>query len=230
MRVFFIVFIFISAIAMYPKIVSLYLTSSLPVSASGSSIVADSEKIYKKIRYLVEDDDSPPVTPAGLAKKIDKTNKTKQTKKIIQSGGDDDYGEGDDDYIPTVVVNTKRIGIQHKSVASKIYKKSTPSVSKKINYKSKYKNGNYKGIAANAYYGYVQVEAVVRNGKISHIKILRSPNNSQNSVYLNSQALPYLKQEMIQKQNGKVDVVSGATYTSMAFIQSAKSALSKALN
>lgn len=93
-----------------------------------------------------------------------------------------------------------------------------------------YKDGEYKGDMSDAYYGYVQVEIIIREGKISDIKFLKFPNSNQNSVYLSSRALPYLKQEVVQSQSVNVDVVSGATYTSLAFMQSTESAFLKALN
>jgi len=40
--------------------------------------------------------------------------------------------------------------------------------------------------------------------------------------------MPSLKQEAIQTQSAQVDIVSGATQTSQAFIQSLASALTKA--
>jgi len=54
------------------------------------------------------------------------------------------------------------------------------------------------------------------------------PNDRRESVDINSQAMPYLKQEAIQAQTAQVDGVSGATDTSQAFIQSLGSALKQA--
>jgi uncharacterized protein with FMN-binding domain len=47
------------------------------------------------------------------------------------------------------------------------------------------------------------------------------------SQYIMSQALPILRQEFLQAQSPRVQMVSGATYTSQAFEQSLQSALSK---
>jgi len=91
-----------------------------------------------------------------------------------------------------------------------------------------YKNGTYTGGVADAYYGNVQVEAIVNGGKLADVQFLQYPNTHSTSVYINSQAMPYLKQEAIQAQNASVDIVSGATYTSMAFQQSLASALTQA--
>jgi len=93
-----------------------------------------------------------------------------------------------------------------------------------------YKDGAYKGATKDAYYGYVQVKVIIQNNKIVDIKFLKFPSNNRNSLYLSNISLPSLKKEVIQAQNEKVDVISGATYTSLAFIKSTKSALLKALN
>jgi uncharacterized protein with FMN-binding domain len=48
------------------------------------------------------------------------------------------------------------------------------------------------------------------------------------SQFIMSQALPILRQEFLAAQSARIHMVSGATYTSEAFIQSLQSALLKA--
>lgn len=91
-----------------------------------------------------------------------------------------------------------------------------------------YKDGSYSGSAADAYYGEVQVRATVNGGKITNVKFLQYPDTHSTSVYINQQAMPYLQQEAVKAQSAHVNIVSGATYTSQAFIQSLSSALSQA--
>jgi uncharacterized protein with FMN-binding domain len=91
-----------------------------------------------------------------------------------------------------------------------------------------YKDGQYTGSSADAYYGFIQVLAVISNGKLTDVRFLQYPNDRPNSVEINSQAMPYLKQEALQAQSANVNIVSGATDTSQAFIQSLSSALEKA--
>lgn len=91
-----------------------------------------------------------------------------------------------------------------------------------------YKDGSYTGDAADAYYGLIQVKAVIQGGKITDVQFLQYPNDRQNSIEINTQAMPYLKQEAIQAQSSSVDIVSGATDSSQAFIESLGSALSQA--
>lgn len=91
-----------------------------------------------------------------------------------------------------------------------------------------YKDGSYTGSVADAYYGNVQVKATISGGKITGVTFLQYPNTHSTSVYINQQAMPYLQQEAIKAQSSTVNVISGATYTSQAFIQSLSSALSQA--
>ncbi len=93
---------------------------------------------------------------------------------------------------------------------------------------SGYKDGAYIGDTVDAYYGYVQIQATISGGRIADVRFLQYPNDRETSIYINSQAMPILKQEAIQAQSANVDIVSGATDTSQAFIQSLQSALNRA--
>jgi uncharacterized protein with FMN-binding domain len=93
-----------------------------------------------------------------------------------------------------------------------------------------YADGSYTGNAADAYYGTVQVKAVIQNGALANVQFLQYPNDRNTSRYINSQAMPQLQQEAIQIQSANVDIVSGATFTSQAFQQSLGSALAQAKN
>lgn len=91
-----------------------------------------------------------------------------------------------------------------------------------------YKNGTYTGSAADAFYGYIQVQAVISGGRITDVVFLQYPSDRSTSISINTQAMPYLKQEALAAQSAQVDIVSGATDSSMAFQQSLASALSQA--
>jgi uncharacterized protein with FMN-binding domain len=91
-----------------------------------------------------------------------------------------------------------------------------------------YKDGTYTGSITNAYYGNVQVSATIQSSKISAVNFLQYPHDNPNSVYVNTTAIPYLKQEAIQAQSSNVNIITGATLTSNAFIQSLANALSQA--
>lgn len=94
--------------------------------------------------------------------------------------------------------------------------------------RGQYRNGIFTGSVADAYYGYVQVRATVKSGRISDVQFLQYPNDRSTSREINSQAVPYLTAEAIQAQNANVDIVSGATQTSLAFRESLGSALTQA--
>jgi uncharacterized protein with FMN-binding domain len=91
-----------------------------------------------------------------------------------------------------------------------------------------YKDGQYDGRIADAYYGNVQVRAIIQGGKLTDVQFLSYPNDRNQSIEINSHALPILKSEAIKAQSAQVDIVSGATNTSNAFINSLSSALSQA--
>ncbi len=91
-----------------------------------------------------------------------------------------------------------------------------------------YVNGSYTGSVADAYYGVVQVKAIVQGGKLTDVQFLQLPDTHMNSVFINSHAMPLLTQEALQVQSAAVDGVSGATFTSEAFKQSLTAALVQA--
>ena len=93
---------------------------------------------------------------------------------------------------------------------------------------SLYKDGSYTGSVADAQWGVVQVKAVIKDGKITDVQFLQYPNDRNRSIYINSYADPQLSSEAIQAQNANVDIVTGATDSSEAFIQSLSDALSRA--
>ncbi len=91
-----------------------------------------------------------------------------------------------------------------------------------------YKDGVYTGPQVNVFYGLVQVQATVQNGKLSQVQFLEYPNDRRTSVQINNIAMPYLQQEALQTQSANVDIISGATLTSEGFSMSLQSALGSA--
>ena len=105
---------------------------------------------------------------------------------------------------------------------------SSSSASNPPSTSTTYNDGTFTGDSENAFYGNVQVAAIISGGKITAVNFLQSPNENPNSIYINQQAIPALKQEAIKAQSPNVDIVTGATLTSQAFIQSLSNALTKA--
>jgi uncharacterized protein with FMN-binding domain len=91
-----------------------------------------------------------------------------------------------------------------------------------------YQDGTYTGIEADAHWGTVQVLAVISDGQISDVQFTDYPNHRSRSVEINRRAIPMLVREAMQSQQADVDIVSGATDTSEAFMQSLDSALRRA--
>ena len=103
-----------------------------------------------------------------------------------------------------------------------------PLFSRSSGSKPPYKDGTFTGITEDAYYGNVQVKTVISGGKITDVQFLNYPHDAARSLAINTFATPNLRQEAIQAQSASVDVVSGATDTSNAFMQSLVSALTQA--
>ena len=68
---------------------------------------------------------------------------------------------------------------------------------------------------------------MVENGELTEVAWLALPTDRE-SVRINNQATPILAQEAIESQSAEVDVISGATMTCEAFIESLDSALEQA--
>lgn len=105
---------------------------------------------------------------------------------------------------------------------------SGPSASSGSSGSGAYKDGSYTGSVADAQWGYIQVKAVISGGKITDVQLLQYPNERSRSIEINSYADPQLTQEAVQAQSAQVDVVTGATDSSIAFMQSLGDALSQA--
>lgn len=93
---------------------------------------------------------------------------------------------------------------------------------------SGYRDGTYTGDATDAFYGNIQIAATFHSGKLTDVQFLQYPNDRGRSIAINTYAMPILRQEAIQAQSADVDIVSGATDSSRAFMESLQSALIKA--
>ncbi len=71
----------------------------------------------------------------------------------------------------------------------------------------------------------MQVEVTVKNGKITNVTALQLPWDHQRSASISQYVEPILHDEAIQAQSANVDIVSGATYTSIGYARSLQSAL-----
>ena len=69
---------------------------------------------------------------------------------------------------------------------------------------------------------------VVTNGRITDVRALQLPSDRAQSAYISQVAGPLLRTEALQAQNARIDIISGATYTSTSYAQSLDSALQQA--
>jgi uncharacterized protein with FMN-binding domain len=83
------------------------------------------------------------------------------------------------------------------------------------------------GKVASTAYGPVQIQLITKDSKIVKVAVLVQPTNTLHDVQIGEFAFPKLISETLAAQNGKIDAVSGATYTSAGYIQSLQSALDK---
>jgi uncharacterized protein with FMN-binding domain len=84
------------------------------------------------------------------------------------------------------------------------------------------------GTAADTRWGPVQVRITVSGGKVTAVTVVEYPNSNGKDKEINAQALPILVKETLSAQSAKIDMVSGATYTSEGYLTSLQSALDQA--
>lgn len=90
------------------------------------------------------------------------------------------------------------------------------------------KNGTFTGEAAQTRYGAVEVQIVVSGGKITSVTVPEYPSENGRDQEIANFSLPQLVSETTSAQSAKIDMVSGATYTSEGYLQSLQSALDAA--
>ena len=76
-------------------------------------------------------------------------------------------------------------------------------------------------------WGPVQVKVNVQGRTIVNVSAT-APADRTRSAFINAQALPLLKAEVLKAQSPNVSIVSGATLTSTAYLKSLQGAMAKA--
>jgi hypothetical protein len=77
-------------------------------------------------------------------------------------------------------------------------------------------------------YGPVQVQVQIANGAIADVAVIAHPDQDNKSRNINASALPQLRSEVLTAQSANVHSISGATYTSTAYLQSLQAAIDTA--
>lgn len=84
------------------------------------------------------------------------------------------------------------------------------------------------GAVVQTSYGNVQVRLTVTDGNVTAAEAIAYPDRGGTDVQISNYAIPILSQEAVQAQSAKIDMVSGATFTSRGYIQSLQDALDQA--
>lgn len=94
--------------------------------------------------------------------------------------------------------------------------------------KCPYNDGAFTGGAFDAYFGNVQVTANISGGCVVSIDVPKYPTHRPRSRRISEEALPMLQEEVISVQSSRIDIISGATLTSEAYVRSLRDALKQA--
>jgi len=86
-------------------------------------------------------------------------------------------------------------------------------------------SGTFTGDVISTPYGDAQVSVVLSAGRLTDVEVVRLPDIRKQSAAMSASVEPYLERRAIAAQGAQFDVVSGATYTSLAYKQSLESAL-----
>jgi uncharacterized protein with FMN-binding domain len=81
------------------------------------------------------------------------------------------------------------------------------------------------GSVASYRYGQLSVTVTERGAQITDVEMASLNETDSRSVEIDDQAVPQLRQEVLSAQSANIDGVSGATFTSEAYVQSLQSAL-----
>jgi len=195
--------------------------------------------------------DTIPSTTQSTAGSLPPTDSTQALPDNIITNGDQYYGEDDNEYDDegegftsqqTAISSSSQTGTNANPAASGSSSSVTSTTSGSSSSTTSttaapaavtvtnalYKDGQFDGNAADAYYGLVQVRAIIQGGKLADVQFLSFPSDRNTSVRINNYAMPILKSEAIQVQSAKVNIVTGATNSSRAFVNSLSNALSQA--
>lgn len=89
-------------------------------------------------------------------------------------------------------------------------------------------DGTYTGTSVSTRFGSVQVAVTISAGSITDVTAVHLTDADGRSVQISNRAAPVLRQEVLAAQSASVSNVSGATYTTRAYLASVQSALDQA--
>jgi len=118
--------------------------------------------------------------------------------------------------IPAVVSAVALVAPVAPAIAKTKPKKKKPVVTRTV-----------QGPSVDMQWGPIQVTVKIKGKKIIDIAATY-PTERPRSQFINEQAIPMLRQEVLQLQSAQIDLIGGATMTSEAYAQSLQAALDKA--
>ena len=132
----------------------------------------------------------------------------------------------------TIVLTTAALVVPVANGAAALKNASTKATAKKRVVTKKLQGDSFQADR----WGTVKIYVVLRTTTVGGKKVTRKyvdlggsyTYHTDRSQFIMSQSLPLLRQEFLQAQSPNVQMISGATYTSQAFVQSLQSALAKA--
>lgn len=89
-------------------------------------------------------------------------------------------------------------------------------------------SGTFTGKDILTRFGDVQVSVTLKHGRIVDVQWLKLPFDRERSLIISRQASPILRNEVLSAQSARINLLSGATYTSDGWANSVQSALSQA--
>lgn len=90
------------------------------------------------------------------------------------------------------------------------------------------RDGTVTGPVIETRFGPVQVQVTVSGGQLTDVAALQLPTDHPRSLAISEYAEPILRSEALQARSAQIDLVSGATYTSIAYARSLQAALDQA--
>lgn len=91
-----------------------------------------------------------------------------------------------------------------------------------------YVDGTYTGQTVSHRFGSVTVTVTISGGTLSALQPTVVSDGDRHSERINSSAIPVLEAEVVAANSAEVSTISGATYTTQAYLQSLQSALDQA--
>ena len=84
------------------------------------------------------------------------------------------------------------------------------------------------GGVASTRFGPVQVQLTLQGARILDVQAIQMPSSHPRSQRISDEAAPMLRSEVLQAQSARINLISGASYTSQGYAESVQSALDRA--